>query len=86
MEVTCIKMLLSLIFILIAALIVEKPKASIDLMDNYGVTCNVMILMIGIIVTLLMQWNVVALTSEVEPVLIGELQQSKGIWTYIYYH
>ena len=79
-------MLLSLIFILIAALIVEKPKASIDLMDNYGVTCNVMILMIGIIVTLLMQWNVVALTSKVEPVLIGTLQQSKDIWTYIYYH
>lgn len=82
-EITCIKMLLSLIFILPASLIVEKPKAFNDLIQNYGIYCNLIILIIGIIVTLLMQWNVVALTSKVEPVLIGTLQQSKGIWTYL---
>merc|ERR1712130_557206 len=41
------------------------------------------VLMIGIIVTLLMQWNVVVLTTKVEPILIGTMQQSKGIWTYL---
>eukprot|EP01083_Nonionella_stella_P313363 1124621_1 len=83
MELTCLKMLLSLIFIFPPALIVEKPKAFSDITANYGTVCNVNVLVLGMIITLLMQWNVVALTSKVEPLIIGTLQQSKGVWVYI---
>jgi len=83
MQITCLKMLLSLLFILPAALIVETHTAFVDLTRNFGLGCNVWVLCIGVILTLLMQWNVVALTSKVEPVLIGTLQQSKGIWVYL---
>ena len=83
MGITCLQMLLSLIFILPASLIAEKPKALRALSANYGAMCNSVIVAIGIVVTLLCQWNVVALTTKIEPVLIGTLQQSKGILKYI---
>ena len=82
-EITIIKMFMSLFMILIAGLCYEKPHAFKELSHNYGKKCNTVQLIIGIMFTTLLQWNVVALTGHVESVLIGVAQQSKTIWVFL---
>ena len=51
--------------------------------EQFGASCNWTIIIIGGCLTLIYQWNVVSLTREVEPILIGIGQQSEQLWRFI---
>ncbi|ETO23814.1 hypothetical protein RFI_13363 [Reticulomyxa filosa] len=82
-EITGLKMLLSLLFIFPAALIYEKQTPWVQLNQVYGLSCNLLLLAFGIFLTLLYQWNTVALLAKIEPVIVGVASQAKSIGTYL---
>ena len=79
---TLLIMSLSLIFIIPSALIVERFDAWKELI-NSNFECNIVILLIGIVITSLFQWNCVAITNYVEPVLVGSVSLTSSVVIYL---
>ena len=82
-EITFFKMFLSLLFIVPCGLIVEGFEAWRALGEDFDFECNILVVLFGVILTCSYQWNVVSLTSYVEPVLVGVGSQLKSVFTYV---
>lgn len=82
-EMTLIYLIYGLLIIFPFQLGFEGTQGWKMINDQFGATCNWSLISIGGGLLLLYQWNVVSLTREVEPILIGIGQQSEQLWRFI---
>eukprot|EP01084_Bolivina_argentea_P315302 546221_1 len=82
-EMTLFYLICALFVLLPFQLIFEGSKSWHDLGYGYGANCNWILIIIGSILLLLYELNIVLLTANVEPILICIGQQSEELWRFI---